>query len=116
MAALTIVGTAPFVARHSRCTAGEPANEVPSPAESRTVDPLENLLVGSKPDWPRIWELRPGVTLRLRGRIDTDAIWSSQSPANIATFGNLGDVVGFRRAWIGAEGELGDRGALHYGN
>jgi phosphate-selective porin OprO/OprP len=48
------------------------------------------------------------VTFRLRGRIDTDAIWSTQSAANEATFGDLRDVVGLRRARIGAEGELGN--------
>ncbi|WP_175517130.1 OprO/OprP family phosphate-selective porin [Planctomicrobium piriforme] len=51
--------------------------------------------------------MKPDYTIRLRGRIDTDAIWSSQSPANLATFGDLQDVVGLRRARIGIEGELG---------
>ena len=45
--------------------------------------------------------------MRLRGRIDADAIWSSQSAANRATFGELRDVAGLRRARIGIEGELG---------
>jgi phosphate-selective porin OprO/OprP len=110
MAALIVVSSAPFVARQSCCSAGEPASEVTSSSESLAADPPESVLAGSKPVWPRTWELIPAVTFRLRGRIDTDSIWSSQSPANIATFGNLGDVVGLRRAWIGAEGELGDRG------
>jgi phosphate-selective porin OprO and OprP len=43
---------------------------------------------------------------QLRGRIDTDAIATAQSAANEATFGNLGDVAGLRRAWIGAEGNF----------
>lgn len=43
---------------------------------------------------------------RLRGRIDTDFLWSDQSPANKETFGDLPDTVGFRRARIGAFGEL----------
>lgn len=50
------------------------------------------------------------LTMRLRGRVDTDAIWSAQSPENEATFGDLGDVVGLRRARIGVEGELGNDG------
>ncbi len=58
--------------------------------------------------WARTWELRPGVTFRLRGRIDTDAIWTTQSSANKATFGDLGDTVGLRCARIGAEGNLGE--------
>jgi phosphate-selective porin OprO/OprP len=43
---------------------------------------------------------------QLRGRLDTDAIGTTQSAANMATFGDLGDTVGVRRAWIGAEGNL----------
>lgn len=43
-------------------------------------------------------------TFRLRGRLDTDSIWTTQSDANIAAFGDLGNVVGLRRARIGAEG------------
>jgi phosphate-selective porin OprO/OprP len=50
------------------------------------------------------------MTLRLRGRVDTDAIATAQSAGNKATFGDLGDVVGLRRARIGAEGELGNSG------
>lgn len=45
-------------------------------------------------------------TFRLLGRVDTDAIWTTQSAANTATFGDLGDVVGLRRARLGAEGTL----------
>lgn len=62
------------------------------------------------PEWPPLWQLSPEVTMRVRGRIDTDAIWSTQSPANEATFGDLGDVVGLRRARIGIEGDLGTGG------
>jgi phosphate-selective porin OprO/OprP len=54
------------------------------------------------------WHLTPETSLRLRGRIDTDFIWTKQSPGDIATFGNFGDVVGLRRARIGAEGTLPD--------
>jgi phosphate-selective porin OprO/OprP len=42
----------------------------------------------------------------LRGRIDTDFLWSDQSAKNADTFGELGDTVGLRRARIGAEGHL----------
>jgi phosphate-selective porin OprO/OprP len=61
-------------------------------------------------EWPPVWNLAPNVTARLRGRVDTDAIWSTQSPANEATFGDLGDVVGLRRARIGIKGDLGSDG------
>jgi phosphate-selective porin OprO/OprP len=72
------------------------------------MDAAETALAESSPLWPRTWEPRPGFTVRLRGRIDTDAIWSNQSPANEATFGDLRDVVGLRRARIGVEGDFGD--------
>jgi hypothetical protein len=48
-----------------------------------------------------------GTTFRLRGRIDTDAIATTQGQANESIFGDLGDAVGLRRARIGAEGNLG---------
>ncbi len=43
---------------------------------------------------------------RLRGRIDYDSIEISQSAANRATFGDLSDASGLRRARIGAEGNF----------
>jgi phosphate-selective porin OprO and OprP len=43
---------------------------------------------------------------RLRGRIDTDFLWTDQNAANRETFGDLNDKVGLRRARIGAEGHL----------
>lgn len=55
---------------------------------------------------PREWCSSTGASFRLRGRIDTDAIWTSQRAANRATFGDLSDVVGLRRARIGTEGNL----------
>src|SRR5688500_14986026 len=45
-------------------------------------------------------------TFRLRGRIDTDFLWSDQSALNRAVFGDLPDAFGLRRARIGAEGNL----------
>ena len=107
LAALMVVASVPCAARQSVCLGAEPPSEISSPLESLPADPTENVLTGSDPAWPRTYELRPGVTFRLRGRIDTDAIWSTQSPANKATFGDLQDVVGLRRARIGAEGQLG---------
>src|SRR5262249_24378704 len=63
------------------------------------------------PPFPRTWQLGPCATFRLRGRIDTDSLWTTQSAANIATFGDFGEVVGLRRVWLGAEGELGSSGS-----
>jgi phosphate-selective porin OprO/OprP len=48
------------------------------------------------------------MTARLRGRVDTDAIWTNQSPSNEVTYGDLGSAVGLRRARVGLEGNLGD--------
>ena len=62
---------------------------------------------GTGEGFPRIYKLRNGSTFRLRGRIDTDALWSIQDTANINTFGNLGSVVGLRRARVGAQGYFG---------
>jgi phosphate-selective porin OprO/OprP len=38
--------------------------------------------------------------------VDFDLIGTTQSAANEATFGDLGDSAGLRRAWLGAEGDL----------
>jgi phosphate-selective porin OprO/OprP len=81
-------------------------------------DAAETVLAGYEgPDWletlhldggakDRHWHSIGAPRIRLRGRIDTDFIWSSQSAANEATFGELEDTVGLRRARIGVEGEL----------
>jgi phosphate-selective porin OprO/OprP len=53
------------------------------------------------------WQSDPSPPkFRLRGRIDTDFLWSDQSAKNVETIGDLGDTVGLRRARIGAEGHL----------
>lgn len=106
VAALIAVGSPPQAVGQWCRSAEEP------PAATSALDTLrferrECATSGSQSQWPPTWEIGPDVTLRLRGRIDLDSIWSSQSPANQATFGDLQDVVGFRRARIGIEGELG---------
>ena len=57
---------------------------------------------------PVVPNLRPnsGPTFRLRGRIDADAIGVNQSDSNKAAIGDVSDVVGLRRARIGAEGKF----------
>jgi len=90
------------------CFEPKPTDLVPSSGFTSPADSTETILAESLPPWPRIWELRPGFTVQLRGRIDTDAIWSNQSSANRATYGNLEDVVGLRRARIGAQGDFGE--------
>lgn len=56
--------------------------------------------------FPRTWQLGCGRTFQLRGRIDLDSLWTSQSAGNVFAYGELGDVVGLRRARIGAQGDL----------
>ena len=51
----------------------------------------------------RDWCALSESAFRLRGRVDSDAVWASQSPANTATFGELPDVVGLTAPRIGAE-------------
>ncbi|MEX0675666.1 MAG: porin [Pirellulales bacterium] len=58
--------------------------------------------------FPRVWDLGRGRTIQLRGRIDLDSLWTAQSAGNVLAYGDLGDVVGLRRARIGAQGDLGD--------
>jgi len=78
--------------------------------EAAQVESAQSKAAKSPQSWPPTWQLTPDITMKLRGRIDTDAIWSTQSPENEATFGDLGDVIGLRRARIGTEGDLGDNG------
>jgi len=47
-----------------------------------------------------------GTTFRLHGRLDLDTIGTTQSAANEAIFGDLGNIFGVRRAWVGADGNL----------
>lgn len=105
MAALIIVGSMPCPAV---CWGTESAGKVPPALKYPDAEAAESESIGSESLWPHTPQHRSDFTMHLRGRIDTDAIWSTQSPANIAAFGDLGDVVGLRRARIGIEGELGD--------
>lgn len=55
---------------------------------------------------PHHWRTTDKPLFRLRGRIDTDLVLVNQSAANQAAFGNLQDVIGLRRARVGASGNL----------
>jgi phosphate-selective porin OprO/OprP len=81
-------------------------------AASNSGDTFGGLLpsVFDSGEFPQTWWFTPGWTFRLRGRVDTDSIWTTQSAANTATFDDLGNVVGLRRARIGGEGDLGEVG------
>jgi len=68
-----------------------------APQSELAANDVNSSLVEKAPSEPQ---------LELVGRLDTDFIGTAQSADNAATFGELGDVVGIRRAWIGAEGHL----------
>jgi phosphate-selective porin OprO/OprP len=107
LAAILVLGLASYAARISDCLSAEPFERSPILGNSPALPSENSAARNAEPLWPGTWKWDSGFTFRLRGRVDTDAIWSTQSPANVATFGNLGDVVGLRRARIGAEGDLG---------
>jgi phosphate-selective porin OprO/OprP len=79
--------------RLSALTETAPANALTDPAITQLdpTDPTDEF----KPD------------IKLRGRINTDAIFVGQSPQNQATLGSIPDATGFRRARLGAEGTVG---------
>jgi phosphate-selective porin OprO/OprP len=95
----------------SRSVAGD---EITPASLAQQIAAEESDSPASEPEaiesFPRIWNLTPAITFQLRGRIDVDAIWSSQSAKNLATYGDLGDAFGLRRARVGGEGDLGSIG------
>jgi phosphate-selective porin OprO/OprP len=105
-ALLVVVGTL-CTARPGECAGDETLSADGEAFESLSSMAAERKPAESKPDWPRTWDFGSGITLQSRGRVDTDAIWASQSDASKAIFGDLEDVVGLRRARIGFEGNLG---------
>lgn len=80
------------------------------------IDPVfqPNLPIGSAVaqgiGQPGYWHERHAkkTPFRLRGRIDYDVVAADQSGGNRATFGDLNPDAGFRRARIGAEGDLSE--------
>ncbi len=108
--ALIVVGLTSDAARPASSCGGEFPQTMPTSLESLPREFPDDLLTRVQPIWRPAGESKSAYTLRLRGRIDTDSIWSHQSPANTNTFGELQDVVGLRRARIGVEGELDSYG------
>jgi phosphate-selective porin OprO/OprP len=64
---------------------------------------------GSAPEPPGVVEASPPLTVRLRGRIETDAVMASQSVTSKSLLGDLQNGYGFRRLRLGAEGEIESR-------
>jgi phosphate-selective porin OprO/OprP len=78
-----------------------------------TCDPFGSSVPNLQESLPAATAMRPMKStgqhlpkFKLRGRIDTDFLWSDQTNANRETYGDLGDTVGLRRARIGAEGHF----------
>lgn len=92
-----------IVLSHSHWARGQDINEIVGPTDNRwTMTPVQPSRSWLNPNQGGASQPK----FKLRGRIDTDFIWSDQSAADQATFGDLGDIVGLRRARIGAEGHL----------
>jgi phosphate-selective porin OprO/OprP len=80
-------------------------------ASGETESQTEFETLGSPPEsagegFPPLWTFKSGRTMQLLGRIDADSLWTTQSAGNMFTYGDLGDVVGLRRARIGVDGDL----------
>lgn len=90
------------------CCSAVRAAEPPlvAPLAQTPLDDADVRRVGEEHLFPRVHELPAGATVQLRGRIETDFLWSTQTAENEDIFGDLGDVVGLRRARIGAQGDL----------
>jgi phosphate-selective porin OprO/OprP len=97
---------------------GPPA-DLPAEASESFAEQAQNALAEGPPDWVNGSSLKPQAKavhkkwkpfqdehLRIRGRIDADLIGADQSAANRATYGDLDNVVGLRRARIGVEGHF----------
>jgi phosphate-selective porin OprO/OprP len=73
----------------------EPSKVLPEPSQSVTSE--EPTTTSSAP------------SIRLRGRVEADAIFASQNPKDKLLFGNFENAVGFRRARLGAEGDVAEQ-------
>jgi phosphate-selective porin OprO and OprP len=63
---------------------------------------------GDDEAFPRPWVSKDGRMHQLRGRIDLDGYLTHQSAGDVFAYGDLGNVLGLRRARIGGEGDLKD--------
>jgi phosphate-selective porin OprO/OprP len=73
-----------------------------APARALTDPAVTQLNTSDPPDDPK-------PNIKLRGRINTDAIFVGQSPLNQAILGPIPDATGFRRARLGADGTVGEQ-------
>lgn len=87
-----------------------PAPSIVNPTVPSHVENSWSVAPHLRPGDPGNWHERHSskVKFRLRGRIDADYLGSNQSAGDKATFGNLGEETGFRRARIGAEGNFSE--------
>lgn len=62
--------------------------------------------IGASSEPTKTAEPPPPITVKLRGRIETDAIMAAQSVTSKSLLGDLRNGYGFRRLRLGAEGEI----------
>lgn len=91
-----------------------PAAQLAKPTNEAPAKPVqEPPTTLSEPSQPVIGEVpKPPSTapsIRLRGRIEADAIFANQDPKDKLLFGNFENAVGLRRARLGAEGEASEQ-------
>jgi phosphate-selective porin OprO/OprP len=92
---------------------GQPTNSPPQPPPDPNPLGVSSQIQGAstRPDEPTPEMIEPEKegkpVVKLIGRINADAIFVSQSARNQQIFGIVDNAVGFRRARLGAEGEVG---------
>jgi phosphate-selective porin OprO/OprP len=90
------------IAPAARITLSPKPVEPPATAEPAQVPEVEEQPAVAEPE-------RKGPSIRLRGRLEADSITIDQDLKNKLLYGNFENVVGFRRARLGAEGEVGEQ-------
>lgn len=64
-------------------------------------------ILSAKPAIP-VEKEKPFLDYQLRGRIEADALWATQSPLNKVVLGDIENALGFRRARLGVQGTAGE--------
>ncbi len=106
-----LVAVQAFAEEPSRATLGSPtlvrAFSPPQAEAERSVQDDDSPSMESTA--PVVLDAPPSFkpTVRVIGRINADAIFVNQSPRNQQIFGVVDNAVGFRRARLGAAGEVG---------
>ncbi len=87
-----------------------PATTPPAAAATKPVtSPGEPIQPGPPPPIETTPIIPSEVHFKVRGRIEADEITGTQDRKDQLLYGNFGNVVGFRRARLGAEGDVGEQ-------